>query len=42
MPHPERVFYGFQHPDWTRKDLTTDGDGKAIFESMIDYIMKKF
>lgn len=42
MPHPERVFYGFQHPNWTRKDLTTDGDGKAIFESTIDYIMKKF
>jgi len=43
MPHPERVFYRFQHPDWTRK-LTDNpyGDGKDIFEAVINYIEKKF
>ncbi len=40
MPHPERVFYPWQHPDWTschRKE----GDGKAIFESILEYIKDK-
>lgn len=41
MPHPERVFYQFQHPQWTR-DHTVDGfgDGKIIFDSIVDYIQK--
>ncbi len=40
MPHPERVFFRFTHPDWTR---TTDGpgDGRAVFESVIEYVTKK-
>lgn len=42
MPHPERVFYRFQHPDWTRRESDTNGDGKAVFESVIEYIEKKF
>ena len=43
MPHPERVFFRYQHPDWTRYGLgSMDGDGKAIFESVIDYISKRF
>ena len=43
MPHPERVFYRFQHPDWTRKGGPNGpGDGRAIFESVLDYICKKF
>lgn len=43
MPHPERTFYKFQHPDWTR-DISKDniGDGKAIFESVVEYISKRF
>lgn len=43
MPHPERVFYRFQHPDWTKKGLNNNiGDGRAIFESIIEYICKRF
>ena len=40
MPHPERVFFRFTHPDWTR---TTDGpgDGRAVFESVLEYVTKK-
>jgi phosphoribosylformylglycinamidine synthase I len=42
MPHPERAFYGWQQPDWTRKETLPEyGDGKLIFESVIDFLMKK-
>jgi len=41
MPHPERVFYHFQHSDWTRnKRKSVFGDGKVIFDSIVDYIEK--
>lgn len=42
MPHPERVFYGYQHPDWTRQKWREKGDGRVIFESVLDYVTKKF
>lgn len=43
MPHPERAYYGWQLPNWTRMDRTpTYGDGQLIFESMVEYLMKKF
>jgi phosphoribosylformylglycinamidine synthase len=42
MPHPERVFYGYQHPDWTREKGKEKGDGRVIFESVLDYVTKKF
>ena len=43
MPHPERTFFKFQHPDWTKNGLNDKfGDGKAVFESAVDYISKKF
>jgi phosphoribosylformylglycinamidine synthase len=43
MPHPERSFYTFQHPDWTKNGLKESvGDGQAVFESVIDYISKRF
>ena len=43
MPHPERVFHRHQHPDWTRNGLKDNvGDGRAVFESVVDYICKKF
>ena len=43
MPHPERTFYRHQHPDWTKTGLgNTIGDGQAIFESVLDYISKRF
>jgi phosphoribosylformylglycinamidine synthase I len=41
MPHPERVFYRYTHPDWTRV-YKENGDGKAIFESVLGYIRRKF
>jgi len=40
MPHPERVFFRFAHPDWTRY-LDGSGDGRAVFESVLDYVTKK-
>jgi phosphoribosylformylglycinamidine synthase len=43
MPHPERTFYQFQHPDWTQTGINRAfGDGKAVFESVVDYISKRF
>ncbi len=43
MPHPERVFYRYTHPDWMREN-TNDwvGDGKAVFESVLEYTAGKF
>lgn len=40
MPHPERVFFRYTHPDWTRNP-DGDGDGRAVFESVLEYISKK-
>lgn len=40
MPHPERVFFRYTHPDWTRSPDGA-GDGKAVFESVLDYVSKK-
>lgn len=40
MPHPERVFFRFTHPDWTRNPDSA-GDGRAVFESVLDYVTKK-
>jgi phosphoribosylformylglycinamidine synthase len=43
MPHPERACYGWQLPEWTKRErVSRDGDGKAIFETMIKYLIKKF
>ncbi len=43
MPHPERAFYGCQLPDWTKTGkMKPYGDGKPIFQSMIDYLKKRF
>jgi len=43
MPHPERTFYKHQHPDWTISGLNGNiGDGRIIFESVVDYISKRF
>ena len=41
MPHPERVFNRYTHPDWTRGFDSELGDGRAIFESVLDYVKKK-
>lgn len=43
MPHPERTYYKYQHPDWTATGLGDNiGDGRAIFESVLSYLQKKF
>jgi len=42
VPHPERSFYWWQQPDWTRQErMPQYGDGKLIFESLISYLEKK-
>lgn len=42
MPHPERSFYWWQQPDWTRQErMPQYSDGKLIFESLIEHLMKK-
>jgi phosphoribosylformylglycinamidine synthase I len=43
MPHPERAFYWWQQPEWTRQERMQEyGDGKLILESLIEYLTKKF
>jgi len=49
MPHPERAFFKFMYPDWTREKAKNNGgsktpelcgDGYYIFKSMTEYIKK--
>ena len=40
MPHPERVFFRYTHSDWTRNP-DGNGDGRAVFESVLEYVSKK-
>ena len=43
MPHPERAIYWWQKPDWTNQtNLPQYGDGKLIFENLIENLTKKF
>jgi len=43
MPHPERAYYGWQLPDWTKRvTIPKYGDGKLIFESLVEYLTKRF
>jgi phosphoribosylformylglycinamidine synthase I len=44
MPHPERVFHRYAHPDWTRGDAEPHGpgDGRAVFESAVSYVAQRF
>ncbi|HIK00136.1 TPA: phosphoribosylformylglycinamidine synthase I [archaeon] len=41
MPHPERVQDPFNHYDFHRNNRAS-GDGMVIFESIIEYLQKKF
>lgn len=42
MPHPERAFNWWQLPDWTTKNQKKGyGDGRLIFESIINHLTKK-
>jgi phosphoribosylformylglycinamidine synthase I len=43
MPHPERAFYWWQQPDWTgQAQMAQYGDGKLIFQSLIEHLVKRF
>jgi len=49
MPHPERVFYRYQHPVWTcggkgrgKADINSAGDGRRVFESALEYASRLF
>lgn len=42
MPHPERAFFSYQYPDWTRSLSKKFGDGKRIFESVLQYVAREF
>ncbi|MCX8204429.1 MAG: phosphoribosylformylglycinamidine synthase subunit PurQ [Candidatus Nezhaarchaeota archaeon] len=38
MPHPERAYFGWQLPDWTRlKEPPRYGDGALVFKSLVKY-----
>ncbi len=42
MPHPERAYYGWQLPDWTTQQRMPDyGDGRLVFESVVEYLTRK-
>jgi len=42
MPHPERAMYWWQQPDWTgQQQILQYGDGKLIFQSIIDNLTQK-
>ena len=40
MPHPERVFHGWQHADWTSSGMNPDGPGhgRPLFEGVVDFL----
>lgn len=40
MPHPERVMTRFTHPDWTRGYASEEGDGAAVFKSVMKHFRK--
>lgn len=45
MPHPERAYYRYMYPDWTREDSHSAqgfGEGYIIFKDMLDYIVRRF
>lgn len=38
MPHPERAYFGWQLPDWTRyEEPPSHGDGFLLFKSAVEY-----
>ena len=44
QPHPERCFFRHLRPDWTRASGRDEmyGDGMPIFESVLQYVEKRF
>lgn len=42
MPHPERAYFGWLMPEWTRGEKPPEyGDGRIFFESVISYVERK-
>lgn len=42
MPHPERAYFGWQLPDWTKNETPPAfADGKLIFESAVEHLTRK-
>lgn len=42
MPHPERAYFRWLMPDWTREEGGSEfGDGRYILESIVKYVEKK-
>ncbi len=37
MPHPERYLFATQHPQWTRKQISGDGEGLQLFKNATSY-----
>jgi phosphoribosylformylglycinamidine synthase subunit PurQ / glutaminase len=37
MPHPERFIDPTQHPQWTRRPKTAEGEGLALFRNAVRY-----
>ncbi|MGD2201157.1 MAG: phosphoribosylformylglycinamidine synthase I [Candidatus Bathyarchaeota archaeon] len=43
MPHPERAYYGYLMPEWTKEGSGDGyGDGRIFFESVVNYVEKSF
>ncbi|MFP3950991.1 MAG: phosphoribosylformylglycinamidine synthase I [Candidatus Bathyarchaeia archaeon] len=43
MPHPERAYFGYLMPEWTRRVTPKEyGDGRIFFDSIVKYIRRKF
>ncbi|RJS73144.1 MAG: phosphoribosylformylglycinamidine synthase subunit PurQ [Candidatus Syntrophoarchaeum sp. WYZ-LMO15] len=41
MPHPERVFHAYNDPMRKRGEIKAYGDGKAIFDSIFEYLSSR-
>ena len=43
MPHPERAYYGYLMPEWTKIGKPpVYGDGYPFFKSIVNYVERKF
>jgi len=43
MPHPERAYFGYLMPEWTKHGRPEKyGDGRIFFESIVKYVEAKF
>ena len=36
MPHPERNFFPYHHPQWTRRGMQEEGEGVRIFRRAVE------